>query len=205
MLSPVLLVFIINQATVGEYPWTSPQTLTILLLSFLCALTLLAWQRYLSKTPKFAHIRAQIPWRVLSDRVLMCSVLSTALTGFVMYLAVVNIPMRASIVNRYDEVKSGILLLPLMGATAVGSALGGAMSAKENRTFWTLNVASGLMLVGSGVMAMVPGTVEVASRQWGFEVLLGLGVGMNLSTSTLLTSLNSEFRDFGEFQSSIFP
>jgi len=79
------------------------------------------------------------------------------------------------------------------------------MSAKENRTFWTLNVASGLMLVGSGVMAMVPGTVEVASRQWGFEVLLGLGVGMNLSTSTLLTSLNSEFRDFGEFQSSIFP
>jgi len=55
------------------------------------------------------------------------------------------------------------------------------------------------MLVGSGVMSMVPGTVEVSSRQWGFEVLLGLGVGMNLSTSTLLTSLNSEFQDFGEF------
>ena len=199
MLSTVLPIFIINQATVGEYPWNSPQTIAILTLSALAALALVAWQRHLSQAPKLAHLRAQIPWRILSNRVLMCSVLSTVLTGFVMYLAVVNIPMRASIVNLYDEVKSGILLLPLMGATAVGSAVGGALSAKRNRTFWTLNVASGFMLVGSGVMSMVPGTVEVSSRQWGFEVLLGLGVGMNLSTSTLLTSLNSEFQDFGEF------
>jgi len=135
MLSTVLPVFIINQATVGEYPWNSPQTIAILALSALAALTLVAWQRHLSQAPKLAHLRAQIPWRILSNRVLMCSVLSTVLTGFVMYLAVVNIPMRASIVNLYDEVKSGILLLPLMGATAVGSAVGGALSAKRNRTF----------------------------------------------------------------------
>lgn len=120
-----------------------------------------------------------------------------------MYLAIVNIPMRAQIVNLYDEVKSGVLLLPLMGATAVGSGLGGAFSSKKNQTFWTLNAASILMLVGCGIMSILPPTVDVAAKQWGFEVILGFGIGMNLSTATLLTSLNAEFQDLGKFSISV--
>ncbi len=124
---------------------------------------------------------------------------TTILTGFIMYVAVVNIPMRAQIANLYDEVKSGILLPPLMGATAVGSGVGGAISSKNNHTFWTLITASALMIVGCGLMSTLPATVSVATRQWGFEVILGFGIGMNLSTTTLVTSLNAEFQDFGAF------
>jgi hypothetical protein len=75
-----------------------------------------------------------------------------------------------------------------MGAMAVGSALGGALSAKKNLTFWTLNAASIFMLIGSGL--------SPAARQWVFEVILGLGLGLNLSTSTLMTSLQAEFEDY---------
>lgn len=121
-----------------------------------------------------------------------------------MYVAIVNIPMRAQIANLYDEVKSGILLLPLMGATAVGSGLGGAISSKQNRTFWTLVAASLFMLVGCAIMSTLPETVDVAAAQWGYEVLLGFGIGMNLSSSTLVTSLNAEFRDFGTFGAYLF-
>ncbi|KAK3300902.1 major facilitator superfamily domain-containing protein [Chaetomium fimeti] len=196
LMATVLLVFIINQATVREYEWSSPQTIAVLILSVLAWLILAWWQWYLSRKPNLGHIRAQIPWRILSDRVLMSSVVSTILTGFVMYLVIVNIPMRAQIVNFYDEVRSGVLLLPLMGATAVGSALGGACSSKQNRTFWSLNTASVFMLVGCGIMSILPATVDVAARQWGFEVILGFGIGMNLSTATLIPSLNADFQDF---------
>ncbi|KAH6636358.1 hypothetical protein F5144DRAFT_619703 [Chaetomium tenue] len=196
LMATVLLVFIINQVTVREYEWSSPQTIAVLILSGSAWLILAWWQWYLSRRPSLGHIRAQIPWRILSDRVLMSSILSTILTGFVMYLVIVNIPMRAQIVNFYNEVRSGVLLLPLMGATAVGSALGGAFSSKQNRTFWSLNAASIFMLLGCGIMSTLPDTVDVAARQWGFEAILGFGIGMNLSTATLIPSLNADFQDY---------
>jgi hypothetical protein len=102
----------------------------------------------------------------------------------------------AQIVNIYDAIKSGLLLLPLMGATAVGSALGGAASTKKNLTFWTLNLASIFMLIGSALMSTIPGTLSPAVRQWASEVILGLGLGLNLSTSTLMTSLQAKFEDY---------
>nr|UWV21335.1 polyketide synthase 2 [Chaetomium globosum] len=196
LMATVLLVFIINQTTVREYEWSSPQTIAVLILSGAAWLTLAWWQWYLSRRPSLGHIRAQIPWRILSDRVLMSSIVSTILTGFVMYLVIVNIPMRAQIVNFYNEVRSGVLLLPLMGATAVGSALGGAFSSKQNRTFWSLNAASAFMLLGCGIMSTLPDTVDVAAKQWGFEAILGFGIGLNLSTATLIPSLNADFQDY---------
>lgn len=123
----------------------------------------------------------------------------TFLTGFTLHLSIISIPLRAQIVNVYDAIKSGLLLLPLMGAMAIGSALGGAMSSKKNLTFWTLNAASIFMLIGSGLMSTIPGTLSPAAKQWGFEIILGLGLGLNLSTSTLMTSLQAEFEDYSKY------
>jgi hypothetical protein len=128
----------------------------------------------------------------------------TLLTGFTLHLSIISIPLRAQIVNVYDAIKSGLLLLPLMGAMAIGSALGGAMSSKKNLTFWTLNAASVFMLIGSGLMSTIPGTLSPAARQWGYEVILGLGLGLNLSTSTLMTSLQAEFEDYSKYASCYF-
>lgn len=74
LMATVLLVFIINQTTVREYEWSSPQTIAVLILSGAAWLTLAWWQWYLSRRPSLGHIRAQIPWRILSDRVLMSSI-----------------------------------------------------------------------------------------------------------------------------------
>lgn len=115
-----------------------------------------------------------------------------------MFLAIINIPMRAQIVHIYDAIKSGVLLLPLMGSTAVGSMLGGALSSKKNRTFWTLNAASSFMLIGTGLLSTLPTSILPTKSQYGYQVLLGLGLGLNLSTSTFMTSLNVEFEDHGE-------
>lgn len=85
-----------------------------------------------------------------------------------------------------------------MGGMAIGSSLGGAISAKKNLTFWTLNMAGILMLIGSALMSTIPGTTSPAARQWGFEAILGLGLGLNLSTSTIITTLQAQFEDHGK-------
>jgi len=193
----VLLVFIVNEGAIREFTWSSGPTISVLIISGLCCIAMVLWQREIFRNPKFRHIRPQFPWQVLTDRVMMCALATSVLGGFVMFLAVVHIPMRAQIVNLYDAVKSGILLLPLMASMAVGSMLGGGLSAKKNNTFWTLNAASILTLVGSGLLSTLGETLHPESKQWGFEVILGFGLGLNMSTATFMTSLQVQFEHHG--------
>jgi hypothetical protein len=115
-----------------------------------------------------------------------------------MMLAIINTPLRAEIVNLYDAIRSGILLLPMMGGMAVGSAIGGATSSKRNNTFWTLNAASILAVIGCALNSTLGDSINPEPKQWAFEAILGLGVGMNLATATFITSMNVEFEDHGK-------
>ncbi len=120
-----------------------------------------------------------------------------------MMLAIINIPLRSEIVHLYDAIKSGILLLPLMGGIAVGSGLGGAVSVKRNNTSWSLLAAAIFMLVGTVLLSTLADSVVPEAKQWGSQVILGLGLGLNLSSTTFLTSVQVEFEDHGEFYRSI--
>ncbi|KAJ6782868.1 hypothetical protein PWT90_07962 [Aphanocladium album] len=195
MVATVLPVFILNQAAVREYAWNSGTTIAILVLSGLAWISLILWQWYLFKNPRSYRIRPQVPFQLLKDRVLLAVIMSTLLTGFIIFTVIVNISLRAQIVNVYSAVKSGVLLLPFMGGSAVGSAAGGAISSKKNLTFYTLVVASALSMIGTGLMSTIPDGFTPSASQYGYEAILGVGVGLNLSTSTLVTSLQARFED----------
>ncbi|KAH6847112.1 major facilitator superfamily domain-containing protein [Chaetomium sp. MPI-CAGE-AT-0009] len=191
----VLLVFIINQVSIRAYAWDSAPTIAVLVLAGLSWVALVWWQRFASQHPRLRHIRSPLPYRILTNRVMMCTILCTICTGFVMMLTIINLPLRAEFVHLYTAVQSGVLLLPLMGSMAVGSGLGGAASAKRNNTWWTQIVSGILMLVGSALLSTLADTTSPEPKQWGFQVLLGLGVGLSLSTTTFVTSLSVEFED----------
>jgi hypothetical protein len=122
---------------------------------------------------------------------------STLLTGYVQFGAVFSIPLRAQIVDLEDPVKSGLSLLPLVAATAVGSLVGGGASAGKNITFWTMTVATALMIVGTGLLTTLPSDGSKTISQNGWEVILGFGLGMTVSTATFMTSMEVEFVDHG--------
>jgi hypothetical protein len=116
----------------------------------------------------------------------------------VQFTAVFSIPLRAQIVDLNSPVKSGIRLLPLVSATAVGSCFGGGASAGKNLTFYTMSVGTALMIVGTGLLSRLPVDGHHINAQYGFEVLLGLGLGMSISTATFMNSLEVEFIDHGK-------
>lgn len=119
------------------------------------------------------------------------------MSGFVLLLAIINIPLRSQIVNVYEPVKAGVLLLPMMGGGAVGCAIGGGLSLRRNNTFPTLVAASVIIAVACGILSTLNDEFNPPPRQWAAEVVLGLGLGLKLSSSTFLSVLQSEFEDHG--------
>ncbi|WPH04784.1 Hypothetical protein R9X50_00768000 [Acrodontium crateriforme] len=201
LVGTILPVFIINQAAIREYAWNSAATISILIISGLSWIGLAVLQRYLAKNPKYRLIRAQFPWRIMHSRVLMAAIIDTFLSGFVLLLVAINIPLRAQIVNLYGPVEAGVLLLPVMAGGAFGCALGGSATLKRNNTFPVLIFAGILIIIGSALLLNLPASFDVPAKQWGFEAILGVGVGLKISSTTFIAILNSNFEDHAISQS----
>jgi hypothetical protein len=111
------------------------------------------------------------------------------LTGFPYIALSIVIPERFQIVNQQGVLMAGLHILPLLGACAIGSFLGGALSSKKNNTSYTLLGAACLQLLGVGLMSMLKGPDANVQAQYGFQVIFGLGVGLSFSAATIMTSI----------------
>lgn len=63
----------------------------------------------------------------------------------------------------------------------------GMVTGKKNRTFPVLVVASCLMLIGSACLSTLKDTVEVEAKVYGFQVFMGLGFGLTVATSSIVS------------------
>ena len=110
---------------------------------------------------------------------------------------------------------AGIHLMPLLCSTAfgktlsaafllhwpnitLGSFLGGVASSKKNRTSPALVLATSLILLGSGLMSTLGGGKEFYTPTYGYQILLGLGVGLSVSSTTVLAALACKSDDVGQ-------
>lgn len=112
-------------------------------------------------------------------------------------LVVINVPLRAQIVNLFGPLKAGVLLLPMMAGGAAGCAMGGGATLRRNNTFPVLIIASVLIIIGSALLLNLPDSLTPPAKQWGFEALLGVGVGLKISSTTFIAILQSNFEDHG--------
>ena len=80
----------------------------------------------------------------------------------------------------------------------IGGAIGGAISSKKNLTSYQLIGAACFMLVGSGLLSTVSNGPGISPALYGYQVLLGLGIGITLSSYTLLVALSNTYRNVGE-------
>lgn len=101
------------------------------------------------------------------------------------------IPERFQIVNGESVLMAGVHILPLLGACATGSFLGGAISSKKNNTSLTLVAASCLQLLGAGLMMLVSSPTSSPASQYGFQAIFGLGVGLSFSAATIMMNVHA--------------
>ena len=82
--------------------------------------------------------------------------------------------------------------------SAIGSFVGGAASSKKNNTAPTLIMAACLILLGCGLLSTLSGGREFYKPTYGYQVILGLGVGVTFSSVTVLTNINSKSEHLGK-------
>ena len=123
----------------------------------------------------------------------------TGLTGYQLFLAIVTIPERYQIVNVNSSLTAGIRLMPLLFASATGSTINGIISSRKNLNFYSLVIACCILLVGSGLMSTVAFSETVDPALYGYQVIFGLGIGGILSSTVVISSLYSNFEDYGKF------
>jgi hypothetical protein len=124
----------------------------------------------------------------------------TFCTGFVYLTILIILPERFQIVNGDNALESGIHLLPMLGATALGAFLAGALSRRRNNTSWTLLAAHCFQLLGTGLMSTLRSMTIEIKAQYGFQVLLGLGIGLSLGSVTIMGSVQSAQADLAVAQ-----
>ncbi|KAK7420631.1 hypothetical protein QQX98_002625 [Neonectria punicea] len=182
------LVFAVQQAGSQTYAWKSPEIISALAISGV-SWVVFVWWEVLLETKTYRRVEPIFPIRLMLRRVYSAGFLVTMFTGFPYISLSIVIPERFQIVNREGVLMAGLHILPLLGACAVGSFLGGAISSKKNNTSITLFGASCLQLLGVGLMSMLSGPDASVKAQYGFQVIFGLGVGLSFSAATIMTSI----------------
>lgn len=66
--------------------------------------------------------------------------------------------------------------------------MGGTLNSKRDNTFYTLNTASALILLGTGLMSTLPVGSNISRAQYGYQFIFGLGCGLTFSTATVMTA-----------------
>jgi len=110
----------------------------------------------------------------------------------------VELPQRFQIVEGNSPVVAGVKLLPVMVASAAGSLISGAINSKRNATPYTLITGSFFQLLGFGLMSKIGDRQTTPPQQYAFQIFLGLGFGMVVSTVTIMGQRYSETQWLGQ-------
>ncbi|KAK4042822.1 NADP-dependent 3-hydroxy acid dehydrogenase [Parachaetomium inaequale] len=175
--SATLIVFPFQNAS--ESPaWSSAIFLAPLLTGLFALTSLFAWQSFLTRK----GLQRLCVFRAVPDA------LNTMLTGFPYLLSIYAFPVRFQVVYGRSALQAGLMLLPMLAASAVGTVVAGAVNGgkKKQRFFETLLVACALMMIGCGLECTAGDGAVVEAKVLGFLVFVGLGFGLSAAGGTML-------------------
>lgn len=101
----------------------------------------------------------------------------------------VIVPERFQIIHSDNALMAGVQLLPLLGSCAFASFAAGAASRKRNNTSMVLVLCAALQILGLGLTTLLDGPDSSKAALYGFQVIVGFGIGLCFSAATTSVSL----------------
>jgi hypothetical protein len=137
-----------------------------------------------SNIPRYARVGVPITsfkgWRLITY-------ISNSFTvGAVYTISVVQIPQRVQTLNNLSPLQAGYRLLALVLGSPIGSGFTSVMAKKKliPLTFILL-LGAVLQVVGSVLMSTLPISASILAAQYGYEIILGFGLGMSIGALLL--------------------
>ncbi|KAH6634688.1 major facilitator superfamily domain-containing protein [Chaetomium sp. MPI-SDFR-AT-0129] len=197
----VLLVFALEQAGVA-YPWDSAPVIAAFVLSGVLWIVFVVWERSVSlrgqKKEKGVVCEPLFPWRLACDRFVLGLLLNAFLTGFPFMAAIITIPQRFQVVNGTNAIDAGIRMLPLLLCSPFATVFASVLLTKLRLPpLYVLLAGCGLQTLGVGLFSSLdPSHLDnIPSYQYGYQVIMGCGFGLNLSTVLMMVPLVATQRD----------
>jgi EmrB/QacA subfamily drug resistance transporter len=184
----VSFILMISWGGEGTYDWASTPVVGMGLASVVLAVTFVAWE---SRTPE-----PILPLRLFHGGIFRVIAILMVLMGAIMFGATQFLPLFLQAVDGVSATQSGLLMVPLMLGVTVSSIGSGRLTAITGRyKRWPI-IGMGLATVGTAMLATLSPDVSRVVTSLGM-LLLGLGLGMTMPTSTLAVQNSVEFRDMG--------
>ncbi|RSL55579.1 hypothetical protein CEP54_009298 [Fusarium duplospermum] len=195
----VLVIFAFQTAgTSSNGGWKTAMFIAPLLCGLLAWGLLVGWQIFIQRrlSERFAPA---FPINLFRNGVYTTAALNTLFIGFPYLLLIYSIPLRIQVVSGKSALVGGVMLLPMLGASALGSILAGKFNSVKNYVFETLFVGSCLMTLGCGLLVTLDHAPDDA-KLLGFITFCGLGFGLTVASSTMLSTIEAPIRDFAPAQ-----
>ncbi|KAI2640803.1 major facilitator superfamily transporter [Hypomontagnella submonticulosa] len=194
----VLVVFPFQNIGIMVNQWSKAVFIAPLVVGLVLWLGLFLWSFFIDQ--RRGRIDAALPVRLLRDPVYAAALLNTLFLGFPYMLVVYAFPLKLQMVHDKSALISGLMLLPMLGFSAVGSVISGAINTKRNKIFETLFAGTCLMVLGCGLLSTLSNSYKIEPKSLGFLVFVGLGFGMVVSTATIAATYQSSTRDHAPAQ-----
>ncbi|KAL8640452.1 MAG: hypothetical protein Q9226_008745 [Calogaya cf. arnoldii] len=125
------------------------------------------------------------------------------LTGFPFMVIIIFLPQRFQIENNLSPVDAGVKMLALLLLSAFGAGLAGFICSKKNISWYLLVLSNILQVIGLGLLSSLPSSETVLARQYGYQVTLGLGFGLGLSSLVIVSRVEVDDSDLAVTMGSI--
>lgn len=100
------------------------------------------------------------------------------LLGMPFYSAFIPLPQRFQGVNQTSAERAGILLLPVTLLTPVGAIISGGVMGKLIAAEHMLIISAAVVSVGVGLISSLPVDASFWVGTYGYEIIIGLGLGL---------------------------
>jgi MFS family permease len=176
-----------------EYAWGSARIMELIGIGVAALVGFVFWQ-----TKAVAPI---VPLHIFRNRNFTLMSVIGFITGFVMFGAVLFLPLYQQSVQGASATNSGLLLLPMLGAMLAVSMVAGRVTTNSGRYKIFPLVGSVLMIVGLFLLAqMDTETTRLTSGL--YMAVLGAGMGCLMQITMLVAQNSVEMKDMGVASSS---
>ncbi|KAL4946540.1 hypothetical protein BDV06DRAFT_87153 [Aspergillus oleicola] len=179
----------------SSYPWNSREVVGTLTGGIAALLIFLAHQAWLQKR-KDSLTEPIFPIRFIRDPMQGLLLLNVLLTGFAFYTSIIILPQRFQAVNDVSASRAGVLLLTLTLCFPFFTfAAGAVLSKKPQLAFCFLILGTSLILASTACLGDLSDKHTVSDSQYGFEVLMGTGLGVITTTQYVALKIIFSGRD----------
>lgn len=179
-----------------EWGWSSPLSIGMYVLGISGIISFILIERKMKDA-------ALLPLKLFTEPTFARTQLMGFIIGIGMFGGMITLPLVLQVVYGASPTQAGLLMLPMVGGLMVSSIVSGRMMSKSGKYRIFFNLGTGMLLAGYLYLLLV---LDASIPVWVVSigmVMIGLGLGQLLQTTTVASQNSVHGRDIGVATSSI--